>query len=88
MLVKASELLKKGTKFNITNFQKSRTAGIIEVAKASTRDLYNFMDFLEGGLKIDLTIMIDFGNGNGEKLSENYLHKIREDKLNCYQQLI
>ena len=49
---------------------------------------YCFLDYLRGGMEINLTIGIDFTGSNGSPLYEDSLHYTTQGKLNNYESAI
>jgi hypothetical protein len=65
------------------NFNQSNVATF----KINTEKVYSFIDFLRGGMQINLTIGIDFTGSNGDPQNMGSLHYIGKD-LNQYEQAI
>ena len=65
------------------NFNQSNVATF----KLNTEKIYSFIDYLRGGMQINLTIGIDFTGSNGDPTHLNSLHYISKD-LNQYEKAI
>lgn len=70
----ADKFKKKSTKISIYNFQK--------------KNIYEFSDYLKGGLNLTQFVGIDFTGSNGNPLDPRSLHHIKEGRLNYYQRAI
>ena len=65
------------------NFNQSNVATF----KFSSEKVYSFIDYLRGGMQINLTIGIDFTGSNGDPKNYSSLHYISKD-LNQYEKAI
>jgi hypothetical protein len=49
---------------------------------------YTFLDYIRGGMQINLTIGIDFTKSNKDPNDPNSLHNITSKNMNCYEKAI
>ena len=72
----------------ISNDQKITNNIINATIKTTISTIYSFLDFLRGGMEINLTIGIDFTGSNGSPSYSNSLHYLAPGSLNNYERAI
>jgi hypothetical protein len=78
-----NDLLNKDSKFSL----KGQDHLIVNI-ECSLFKNYTFLDYLKGGMQINLTIGIDFTHSNGKPSDPNSLHHISKKTLNSYEKAI
>lgn len=84
-----NRLLSGGFNFPLemsSKFKKKATQ--VAISKFTKRDVYEFSDYLKGGLNLTQFVGIDFTGSNGNPLLPGSLHHIKEGHLNYYQRAI
>ena len=56
--------------------------------KLKNKREYTFLDYIRGGMQINLTIGIDFTKSNKDPNDPNSLHNITSKNMNCYEKAI
>ncbi len=72
----------------ISNDQNITNNNIKVTIKTTISTIYSFLDFLRGGMEINLTIGIDFTGSNGSPSYSNSLHYLAPGSLNNYERAI
>ena len=72
----------------ISNDQRITFKNNEATIKTTITKVYSFLDFLRGGMQINLTIGIDFTGSNGNPFNENSLHYLAPGRLNNYESAI
>ena len=72
----------------VSNDQKINNNQVNVKIKTTIKTVYSFLDFLRGGMEINLTIGIDFTGSNGSPTYSNSLHYLAQGSLNNYERAI
>lgn len=93
--------LLKVSEFEVTNpkKKKNKTSGVIGVMKADVEKRPTFLEYVQGGLDMNLMVAVDFTASNGHPLDEISLHRLPKNfnytgsvrnvtQLNQYQKAI
>jgi len=75
-IFKAKQLDIPGTIFDLYSLKHKQSAGKIRVNLIQKSRLYQFTDYLRGGLNISTIISIDFTGSNGDPRTPSSLHYI------------
>lgn len=79
----------KGKKFILYNPEKSKSnTGAIVIEKFDLIDEGSFIDYLRQGMRINLTIAIDYTSSNGLITNNNSLHYLSSESKNEYEQAL
>lgn len=81
-------MTKKGVQFNLFNPKKQKSAGLITVIFSRKYELFDFTEYLGGGLELNLITCIDFTGSNGDKNMPSSLHYVNPNYPNMYQQAL
>jgi len=81
------EKLAAGKAFELHN-PKNKTPGTLLVASLTKIYKPSFLDFLKGGLQLNMMVAIDFTESNKIPTDPNSLHHISEGQQNQYQKAI
>ena len=68
------------------NLSKKRTLFLTN--KSFIFEQYTFIDYLKAGVRLGLSIGIDFTGSNGHPLDEDSLHRVAENYVNDYEKAI
>ena len=68
--------------------KKSSHLGQVEIENFMLTQEFTFLDYLKGGVELNVMCAIDFTASNGDPTKKESLHYISEDKLNQYQSAI
>lgn len=81
--------LVKGRDFILNNPEKNkRNTGAIFIEKFDLIDEGSFIDYLRQGMRINLTIAIDYTSSNGLIVNNNSLHYLSSETKNEYEQAL
>jgi hypothetical protein len=75
-IFKAKQLDIPGTVFDLYSLKHKKSAGKIRVDLIQKSRLYQFTDYLRGGLNISTITSIDFTGSNGDPKTPSSLHYI------------
>jgi Copine len=70
------------------SLKHKKRAGLIRVDQFTKKKLFDFTDYLRGGLRISTITCIDFTGSNGDPSHPSSLHYINPTQPNQYQQAI
>ena len=74
--------------FDMFSQKHKKSAGKIRVEFFKSKRLYEFTDYLRGGLNISMITCIDFTGSNGDPRNPSSLHYMNPSQPNQYQQAI
>jgi hypothetical protein len=83
-----NELMLPNKKFEINMIKPKKEGAILSIKQFHKREIFNFIDFLEGGLNIVQLVGIDFTGSNRDPDDPQSLHFISNHGLNDYQKAI
>jgi len=92
--VKAKHILQPHARFQLINpkyleKKKNINVGQIEVDEVNITEAESFIDYIKGGISLNLSIAIDYTSSNGLVVNDNSLHKLHEDgQKNEYEKAI
>lgn len=78
----------KDATFNLFNPKKNKSAGTVTVIFSRKYELFDFTEYLRGGLKLGMITCIDFTGSNGDKNNPQSLHYMNPSYPNMYQQAL
>jgi hypothetical protein len=76
--------LQQGSKFQLTN-PKVKNPGSLELNSFQIIKRPTFVDYLKGGLQLNMMVAIDFTGSNGHPKYPNSLHYMNPNAPNQYQ---
>ena len=89
MLTLSDIIEKEKRKYDLYNPKLKRNTGILELLKFERLEKFSFIDYLKGGVQLNVIVAIDFTGSNGIPTSPESLHAIHPSGiLNQYQQAI
>jgi hypothetical protein len=74
--------------FPLKNTKNNKDAGILNFDEANKEEVPGFIDYIRGGLQLNLSLAIDFTGSNGDPSSPSSLHYLSKTKKNPYQEAI
>ena len=84
----AEDLLTKSKQFNLTHQRRKERSGVFQATNSRKNKVYQFGDYLRGGMNISVISCIDFTGSNGVPSRPDSLHYMRPGTMNQYQQAI
>lgn len=81
------EAVKTPVEFKLVN-PKAKTPGFILLESREIITRPSFMDYLRGGLELNLSIAVDFTGSNGMPTHPSSLHYMNPERPNQYQMAI
>lgn len=81
-------MTRKGNVFDLMNPRKGKSAGKLNVVFSRVYNLYEFTEYLRGGLDIPLVVGIDFNATNRFKEDPGSLHHVNPNLPNTYQKAL
>lgn len=87
-ILKARELERVTNIFDMYSIKHKKSAGQIRIEFFNKSRLFEFSDYLRGGLNISMITCIDFTGSNGDPKSPSSLHYMNPHQPNEYQQAI
>ena len=75
-------------RFPLRNTKKNKEAGVLIFEQVTKEERPEFIDYIRGGLQLNLLLAIDFTGSNGIPTSRDSLHYMHPSQKNQYQQAI
>mmetsp|Transcript_20673 Transcript_20673/g.18086 ORF Transcript_20673/g.18086 Transcript_20673/m.18086 type:complete len:85 (+) Transcript_20673:819-1073(+) len=76
-------------KLNLLDSKQKKTSGMIAITRFRIDYKYTFLEYLRGGVRLNVIVAIDFTKSNGDPKSDKSLHAFKADgSLNDYQKAI